>query len=97
MTPDSRWVAFVSTATNLVSGDTNGITGLFVRDLVNGTTKGVSLGGLGANVVVATPVMTPDGRYVAFFSTATNLVPGGPAIARGEIYLADFTTPDIRV
>ena len=95
MTPDGRWVAFVSAATNLVSGETNGTAGLFVRDVVNGTTKRVCLGGAGASVDVATPVLTPDGRYVAFFSTATNLVPGVPTATKGEVYLAEVASNTI--
>ncbi len=90
MTPDGRWVAFVSAASNLVSGDTNRAPDLFVRDLVSGTTKRVSLRSAGTNVVVTTPVITPDGRYVAFVSTATNMVPGIPAVTNGEIYLGDL-------
>ena len=89
MTPDGRYVAFVSAATNLVAGDTNGIPDLFVRDLVSGTTAWVTAGATGTNVIAATPVITPDGQYVAFFSTATNLAPGVPATTQGEIYVRD--------
>jgi hypothetical protein len=89
MTPDGRWVAFVSSATNLVSGDTNGIPNLFLRDVVNGTTTLVTMGATGANPVVSSPVITPDGRYVAFFSTATGMAAGVPASTQGEIYLYD--------
>ncbi len=89
MTPDGRWVAFVSAATNLVAGDTNGIPDLFLRDLVNGTTKWVTAGATGANSVVSSPLITPDGRYLAFFSTAKRLATGVPVTTRGEIYLYD--------
>ena len=44
MTPDGRYVAFTSAATNLVAGDTNGIADVFVRDLQAGTTTLVSVG-----------------------------------------------------
>ena len=44
MTPDGRFVAFVSAANNLVPGDTNGIPDVFVRDLQAGTTTLVSVG-----------------------------------------------------
>ncbi len=89
MTPDGRYVAFVSAATNLVAGDTNGIPDLLVRDLVNGTTTRVTAGATGTNVIVATPVITPDGRYVAFFSTANGMTAGVPASSNGEIYIYD--------
>jgi Tol biopolymer transport system component len=90
MTPDGRWVAFVSAATNLVAGDSNGIPDLFARDLVNGTTTWITAGATGANSIVSTPLITPNGRYVAFFSTARGLAAGVPATTRGEIYLADL-------
>jgi len=95
MTPDGRWVAFVSSATNLVSGDTNGIPDLFLRDLVNGTTTWVTKGATGSNSAVSSPVITPDGRYVAFFSTATNMAPGVPTTTSGEIYLCDLVSNKI--
>jgi Tol biopolymer transport system component len=86
MTPDGRYVAFLSSATNLTSGiTTNGMPDLFVRDLILGTNYLVNAGVTnGGNVA-----MTPDGRYVAFFSTITNLVSGVPATSRGEVYLWD--------
>jgi Tol biopolymer transport system component len=90
MTPDGTCVVFISAATNLVAGDTNGIPGVFVRDLITQTTSLVSVGATGTNGSMATPVITPDGRYVAFFSTATNLVPGVPATTQGEIYVRDL-------
>jgi Tol biopolymer transport system component len=44
MSADGRYVAFVSAASNLVAGDTNGIPDVFVRDLVTGTTSLASVG-----------------------------------------------------
>jgi Tol biopolymer transport system component len=90
LTPDGRWVAFVSAASNLAAGDSNGIPDLFVRDLVSGTTRWVSAGATGASAYASSPVITPDGRFVAFFSTARGLVAGVPSSTRGEIYLADL-------
>jgi len=93
MTPDGRYVAFLSRASNLVPGDTNGIQDVFVRDLVAGTNCLVSVNALApsssANPVMATPVITPDGRYVAFFSSATNLVSAVPGTSTGEVYVRD--------
>ncbi len=89
MTPDGTCVAFISAASNLVAGDTNGIPDVFVRDLITQTTWLISVGATGTNVTTATPVITPDGRYVAFFSTATNLVPAVPATTLGEVYVRD--------
>ena len=75
---DGRYVAFQSLATNLVSGDTNGKTDVFVRDLVLGTTVRVSrsTGGTQGNGNSQNAAISADGRYVAFDSLATNLVTG---------------------
>ena len=89
MTPDGRYVAFVSSATNLVPGDNNGSLDVFVRDLVAGTTTLVSVGATGSGGNMATPQITPDGRYVAFFSTNTGLVASAGPSANGEIYVRD--------
>ena len=93
MTPDGRFVAFISSASNLVPNDTNGIPDVFVRDLVAGTNSLVSVGAgtpfSSTNPIVATPIMTPDGRYVAFFSSATNLVSSVPNTSPGEVYVRD--------
>ncbi len=93
ITPDGRYVAFISSASNLVPGDTNGIADVFVRDLVAGTNDLVSVGAFlasgGPSSIMGTPVITPDGRYVAFFSMATNLVPAVPGTSTGEVYVRD--------
>ncbi len=78
LSADGRLVAFQSDATNLVAGDTNGATDLFVHDRQTGTTERVSVasGGRQGNGFSAGPVVSADGRFVAFHSTATNLVAG---------------------
>lgn len=93
MTPDGTCVAFISAATNLVAGDNNGIPDVFVRDLTTQTTWLVSVGAKGTGTPpmgsMATPLITPDGRYVAFFSDATGMVAGGPGATTGEVYVRD--------
>jgi hypothetical protein len=71
-----RWVAFVSSATNLVPNDTNGKEDVFLRDLAEGTTIRVSVSSTGAqaNDTSRNPSVNERGE-VAFSSTATNLVP----------------------
>jgi Tol biopolymer transport system component len=74
---DGRWVAYYSSATNLVSGDSNGASDVFLRDLVAFTQTRVSLtqsGGQGNNLSVA-PDVSATGRFIAFYSNASNLVP----------------------
>ncbi len=75
---DGRFVAFFSAASNLVAGDTNGVGDIFVRDLQSNLTTRVSVGtgGVQANAVSSAMAMSGDGRYVAFDSSADNLVPG---------------------
>ncbi len=90
LTPDGRYVAFVSYATNLVAGDTNNGPDVFVRDLQTQTTTWVSVGA--TNAAMGAPVISADGRWVAFFSSTRNLVPGVSNISRGEIYLRDLAT-----
>ncbi|KAB8332682.1 hypothetical protein SD80_019140 [Scytonema tolypothrichoides VB-61278] len=74
---DGRFVAFSSSASNLVPGDTNYYPDIFVRDLLTGTTTRVSvaLDGTQGNHRSSTPVISADGRFVAFSSFANNLVP----------------------
>ena len=92
LSADGRFVAFVSAADNLVSNDTNGIPDVFLRDLQAATTTLVSVGAQSTNSSLLlssseAPEISADGRYVAFYSTATNLVAG--VALSGEIYLRD--------
>ncbi len=92
MTPDGSCVAFISRATNLVAADNNYLPDVFVRDLITQTTWLVSVGAISsANTTrgMATPVITPDGRFVGFFSDARGLKPGVPSTSKGEIYVRD--------
>lgn len=75
---NGRYVAFASEASNLVPGDTNNVSDVFVRDLLTGTTRRVSVNGSGGQGLGASeyPSISPDGRYVAFASATADLVPG---------------------
>src|SRR5439155_1190150 len=75
---DGRFVAFYSSANNLVPGDTNGAEDVFVHDRLTGTTERVSVDSAGTqgNSESFLPSISADGRFVAFYSDATNLVPG---------------------
>ena len=77
MSGGGRYVAFWSAASNLVPGDTNGASDLFVRDRKTGTTVRASLGpnGAQANGESYEALISRDGRFVVFTSRATNLVP----------------------
>ncbi|MEQ1935102.1 MAG: hypothetical protein ABL962_14680, partial [Fimbriimonadaceae bacterium] len=73
---DGRYVAFLSRASTLVAGDTNGMIDIFVRDRQTAQTIRVSVssGGVQANNNSTFPSISRDGRYIAFTSNATNLV-----------------------
>jgi Tol biopolymer transport system component len=68
----------VSLATNLVAGDTNGVYDIFVFDRDTNTTERVSISSTGeqGNGGSAHPSISADGRYVTYYSEATNLVAG---------------------
>ncbi|MCC6406744.1 MAG: PD40 domain-containing protein [Planctomycetes bacterium] len=74
---DGRWVCFVGLATNLVPGDTNGMSDVFLRDRSLGTTERVSVtaSGLQANSFSDFGSVSDDGSRVMFFSGSSNLVP----------------------
>jgi len=75
---DGRFMAFYSSASNLVAGDTNGERDVFVHDRQTGQTTRVSVasGGDGGNGMSGNPSVSADGAFVAFESMANNLVPG---------------------
>ena len=78
---DGRWIAFASSATNLVPNDTNLASDVFLHDMQTGVTVRASLASSGAeangaSVLESSYLLSFDGRFVAFDSTATNLVVG---------------------
>lgn len=97
---NGRFVAFSSDASNLVSGDNNGVRDVFVRDVWLGTTRRVSVSSLGeeGNDTSGNEGQSPfrhlalsaDGQRVAFESKATNLVPG--VVSPNQVYVHDLTT-----
>jgi len=80
MSEDGNFVAFSSSSADLVAGDTNGFSDIFLRDRSAQQTTRINqaydggqanaFSGVGGNTT-----MTPDGRYVTFGSEASNLVP----------------------
>jgi hypothetical protein len=99
MSADGRFVAFESSATNLVPGDTSSEYDVFVHDRLTGETTraSVSSQGEGGNRFSVGPAISADGRFVAFSSQATNLVPndtngiGNPALG-ADIFVHDLVT-----
>jgi Tol biopolymer transport system component len=75
---DGRYVAFESVASDLVTGDTNAVSDIFVHDSVSDATWRVSVDSEGgqADGPSERPSLSADAFYVAFHSEATNLVAG---------------------
>jgi len=96
---DGRYVAFVSWADNLVPGDTNGKTDVFVHDRQTGVTERVSVDSAGNQAngssgdIGDRPAISSDGRYVAFYSGATDLVPGDTNRV-GDVFVHDVGDSD---
>jgi len=87
---DGRYVAFRSMAKNLVAGDTNNQDDVFLHDRDTRETVRISVGpggvqGYGPSIK---PVISADGKYVAFESWATNLV-NGDNNGREDVFLYD--------
>ena len=90
---DGRYVIFDSPATNLVAGDSNGVSDVFVRDLVSGTTERISLAHDGSELESQSrdPSISADGRFVAFSSFATDVL-DGVTTGQSELFLLDRET-----
>ena len=101
MTPDARYVAFSSLASNLVPGDTNDAADIFVKDMTTGAVERVSVTSSGEQTTASPdagglnssdyPCISPDGRYVTFTSWANNLAPGALDSVT-HVYLHDRVT-----
>jgi len=86
VSPDGAWVAFHSTYSNLVSGDTNGASDVFIHDVDIRQTKLISKnkeGVIGDNISFQA-VIAVDGDVVFFTSFASNL--GGDPSGGAQVY-----------
>ena len=78
---NGQFVAFYSTSTNLVAGANPGFGDIYWRDMIAGTNALVSLAADGVSAGNGNswaPVMSQDGRYIAFLSSAANLPGASP-------------------
>jgi len=87
---DGQFVAFTSVAANLVGSDANASADIFIRDRQAGVTERVSVSSaeVEANGASDAPAPSGDGRYVAYSSVATNLVPSDTNLF-GDIFVRD--------
>jgi Ca2+-binding RTX toxin-like protein len=92
---NGRHVAFLSLASNLVEGDTNGFVDVFVHDRTTGATKRVSIDTSGTQANGSSfghLSVSADGRYVAFSSWASNLLPNGWDNPSADVFVRDRDT-----
>ena len=93
MSADGRFIAFYSGADDLVANDTNGVSDVFVRDLAAGVTNLVSVNNAGTasgNGSSYSPVLSANGRVVAFSSNASDLVPNDTN-GVSDVFVRDLT------
>jgi len=93
---DGSTIAFVSSATNLVPEDTHGESNIFVHTMQTGITRLASIGpnGAAANSSYFHDI-SADGRYVAFYSNASNLV-SDDTNERSDIFVKDLQSGALR-
>jgi len=96
MSNDGRYVVFYSVANNLVSGDTNNLSDVFVKDLSTNSITRVSTAadGTQANNQSAFAAISANGRYVVFTSPASNLVSGDINV-ENNVFIKDLSTNSI--
>jgi uncharacterized repeat protein (TIGR01451 family) len=98
MSGDGRFVAFASTAPNLVNRDTNNTEDVFVHDRQTGTTERISVTAEGRETFAGgfLPAISGDGRFVAFLSTSDELVPGDTN-GQSDVFVHDRLTGTIEI
>ena len=96
MSQDGRFVVFASSSGNLTSQSQDGSYGIYLYDQTSGAIRRIDLApdGTAANGSVAYPAISADGRFIAFSSWATNLIPGA---ASGSVYVADTTSGQLKL
>lgn len=92
LSADGRHLVFTSLASNLVAGDTNGVSDVFYKDLQTGAIRMVSSAGSEepGNGASRSGDISADGRYATFVSAATNLFPLGPGAGASQVYRKDL-------
>ena len=92
---DGQLIAFASSADNLVPNDHDGLADAFVYNRTTGTVTLVSVGtdgnaaGMGSTWGTPSPIISPDGRYVAFENNQGNVLPG---VSGDQLYLRNLAT-----
>ncbi|MCL4267248.1 MAG: PD40 domain-containing protein [Anaerolineae bacterium] len=89
---DGRYIAYYSSANNLVADDTNNVDDIFMYDTENGQTERISLTHLSSQSNSGTflPSLSDDGNFISFFATASNLV-DGDTNGKRDVFVVDRT------
>ena len=98
MPADGRFVVFQSAATDLVAGDSNSSTDIFLKDLASGSVTRVSTDAFGQqlNNGSSSPAVSYSGRYLTFSSDATNVVSGAvDSNAKIDVFRKDLDTGEV--
>ncbi len=94
---DGAYVTFQSSAHNLVENDTNNVSDIFIHERATGNIERiVAANGSQSNGYSAGPVIAAQGKYVAFYSSASNLVPGDDN-QELDIFLYDRETEQLEL
>jgi hypothetical protein len=93
LSADGSKAVFVSASPSLVTGDTNGVKDVFLRNVHSGTTRRVSVSSseVQADGGSSNAMISADGRYVVFTSSATNLV-AGDTNGVADVFVRDLAT-----
>ncbi|MBE9032255.1 DUF4347 domain-containing protein, partial [filamentous cyanobacterium LEGE 11480] len=95
---DGNFIVFTSTASNLVAGDTNGVSDVFRYEVATGITTLISTPATGVgNGPSSAPSISADGQVIAFVSDATNLTANGDANNGGDIFVWRATTGTVEL
>ncbi len=99
LSPDGRYLTFISAATNLDPAATNGTNQLYLKNLQTGavTLLSKNADGISGDAQSGAAVFSSNGRYVAFWSSASNLISGANALGGSQIYIRDLLTNEIAV
>ena len=100
MSDNGRYVAFASSALDLVSADVNSPSQVFIRDLATGTTILASVSQSGTNSAndgANQPQLSSDGHYLAFASRASDLVTNETMVGYQQVFLRDLAAGTTRL
>jgi len=91
---DGRYIAYESSAADIVANDSNGTYDIYIYDAVTDITILASKSKLGtgtANSASKAPSLSSDGRYVTFYSSATDMA-STDTDTKNDVFIYDRVT-----